>query len=148
MREPLNPLRVCGFSLWITLAHAGTTNTTLPALSSFGDHPRSCGNHPIRWGASKHCGGSPPLMREPRYYLLFSVFLLRITPAHAGTTSAVRSDRSDIQDHPRSCGNHELRLQALRNNSGSPPLMREPRIKVAGLKKQFRITPALAGTTV
>ena len=148
MREPLIQHYLLYQVLGITPAHAGTTQYAGELQNIVEDHPRSCGNHrtiPI------HCWwveGSPPLMREPRYYLLFSVFLLRITPAHAGTTSAVRSDRSDIQDHPRSCGNHELRLQALRNNSGSPPLMREPRIKVAGLKKQFRITPALAGTTV
>ena len=87
MREPLNPLRVCGFSLWITPAHAGTTLNKVAVYKSLQDHPRSCGNHfatgiPVLDGA-----GSPPLMREPLLLYDLTGQIYRITPAHAGTTN-------------------------------------------------------------
>ena len=88
MREPPFILVNCCVDTGITPAHAGTTS------SQDWEHISSA--------------GSPPLMREPHRTHSKLPAELRITPAHAGTTSAVRSDRSDIQDHPRSCGNHFL----------------------------------------
>ena len=87
-------------------------------------------------------------MREPliQHYLLYQV--LGITPAHAGTTILLAFFGFPSKDHPRSCGNHELRLQALRNSSGSPPLLREPQYKKRSGLKSSRITPAHAGTTL
>ena len=87
-------------------------------------------------------------MREPLFKRAYSCGVLRITPAHAGTTRQRAKPTDEFWDHPRSCGNHHnfgiTRIMYI----GSPPLMREPRDHSKFASLLHRITPAHAGTTV
>ena len=48
--------------------------------------------------------GSPPRMRVKRPIFAFRTGTGRITPAHAGKTSAAGFLRLRSRDHPRACG--------------------------------------------
>ena len=87
-------------------------------------------------------------MREPRFSLFALLAVLRITPAHAGTTYMRICLMADYEDHPRSCGNHENKFKLVTNIVGSPPLMREPPRRVTSTCSKDGITPAHAGTTL
>ena len=47
-------------------------------------------------------------MREPLLFKIVFKIEFRITPAHAGTTYGENSFSADLEDHPRSCGNHSI----------------------------------------
>ena len=128
MREP-RLINVNNYEYYrITPAHAGTTHKRLsPGASS---------------------GGSPPLMREPRCTEYVFRTKYGITPAHAGTTQQFKISLVDTQDHPRSCGNHLIPATVNCISPGSPPLMREPLLRLHGGCEVVGITPAHAGTTL
>ena len=131
----------------ITPAHAGTTFIPLLKQPLYEDHPRSRGDYPAFSSASICFSGSPPLTRG----LLIAVSLvcvkLRITPAHAGTTSPDASQNTDHWDHPRSRGDYSRLSNPADNQLGSPPLTRGlPDGPAYGLTL-IGITPAHAGTT-
>ena len=68
-----------------------------------------------------------------------------ITPAHAGKRPRNRRSRQRRRDHPRTCGEKQVKVVEHCNKRGSPPHMRG---KAAGqLQKNQRagITPAHAG---
>ena len=86
-------------------------------------------------------------MREPRTQVDMYFPFFRITPAHAGTTRTTTELLPKIQDHPRSCGNHQTAVRNLALSTGSPPLMREPPVGYLSSPVSLWITPAHAGTT-
>jgi len=49
------------------------------------DHPRACGEHQTRWISALDGKGSPPRMRGALIFFVIFFFILRITPAHAGS---------------------------------------------------------------
>ena len=73
--------------------------------------------------------------------------LKRITPAHAGKTSKLRSPSFLPTDHPRACGENQLNLDAWAPESGSPPRMRGKHDALLCSRVALRITPAHAGKT-
>ena len=91
--------------------------------------------------------GSPPLTRGPRECHLAAHCHIRITPAHAGTTSARSWTASIGWDHPRSRGDHLSFSATVWRSPGSPPLTRGPRGWCRRGSLRGRITPAHAGTT-
>ena len=69
----------------------------------------------------------------------------RITPACAGKSPKSTAKSLATTDHPRLCGEKQLKLLKKRVIKGSPPLVRG---KEGGLKitaGSIRITPACAG---
>ena len=92
----------------ITPAHAGSTRTKPPGNVSARDHPRSCGEHNLQDGGHIIVWGSPPLMRGAPTVGALCPRGLRITPAHAGSTSRFISCACVGWDHPRACGEHYL----------------------------------------
>ena len=75
----------------ITPAHAGTTLQIHVLKGALWDHPRSRGDH-FKYGIPQlGIYGSPPLTRGPLMRQSDLRRLLRITPAHAGTTATVIS---------------------------------------------------------
>ncbi len=111
----------------ITPAYAGTTvRKTIRDLASE-DHPRLCGDHQKFLRFEQKSEGSPPLMRGPLSSSSNGIFLVRITPAYAGTTCRPDSHHLTAVDHPRLCGDH----RAFRDTGGY----------------RIGITPAYAGTT-
>ena len=71
----------------------------------------------------------------------------RITPAHAGKTSFVSRNNRPIKDHPRACGENQLRFYRHHRKRGSPPRMRGKRFFLGFPLPKTRITPAHAGKT-
>ena len=86
-------------------------------------------------------------MQEQRNKITFRLFILRITPAHAGTTSLFVSLRVSFQDHPCACRNNPCRILGKATYVGSPLRMQEQPFKKGKRKRVQGITPAHAGTT-
>ena len=66
VREPLRWFCLSYQSRRITPACAGTTALSMSTSSPSQDHPRVCGNHPLRSPSADPIRGSPPRVREPR----------------------------------------------------------------------------------
>ena len=96
-------------TLRITPAHAGKTGFLVVAAHGSKDHPRACGENDEDIRAVVAEWGSPPRMRgKPRRHasLLMGP---RITPAHAGKTTAKSIRIALSKDHPRACGENHIR---------------------------------------
>ena len=131
----------------ITPAHAGTTTLGLATHACAQDHPRSRGDHHDEPPLHIPLQGSPPLARGPRTAAACQAHPERITPAHAGTTTAAHECSYYRQDHPRSRGDHVHSLSVYHPVKGSPPLARGPQNYNPSMVQSQRITPAHAGTT-
>ena len=70
----------------ITPAHAGNTSLCIFHCVGFWDHPRACGEYPLRLVILPHFRGSPPRMRGIPVWRFVRMFAKGITPAHAGNT--------------------------------------------------------------
>ena len=73
----------------ITPAHAGKTFRSAGMPLRAADHPRACGENTIEKAEFTAPSGSPPRMRGKRDPALEGFSLRRITPAHAGKTTAM-----------------------------------------------------------
>ena len=70
---------------------------------------------------------------------------VRITPAHAGKRMKAAGMCSEVQDHPRACGEKNFRKVLHRSGLGSPPRMRGKAPGVVANSPGAGITPAHAG---
>ncbi len=131
------------------------------------DHPRVCGEHADRSGATALTGGSSPRVRGGHGRAGRESPAERITPACAGTTpkrptmSDSRTDHPRVcgttpeeivpaigeADHPRVCGDDPGQPVPHQNGSGSPPRVRGRLLGHPRGDVPPRITPACAGTT-
>ena len=91
--------------------------------------------------------GSPPLTRGQRKRARAMCQVVRITPAHAGTTAWYPGSRCSPRDHPRSRGDNTLSAIPEFLVLGSPPLTRGQHHARTSYSASTRITPAHAGTT-
>ena len=91
--------------------------------------------------------GSPPRMRGKLFGKTSERERRRITPADAGKTLIGFMVGCSAEDHPRGCGENDVRLRKFDPVPGSPPRMRgKPRsAKESALADG--ITPADAGKT-
>ena len=71
----------------------------------------------------------------------------RLTPAHAGNTIVCDVHVVNIEDHPRSRGEHGLIHLSQLHGIGSPPLTRGTHTRARCSESHARITPADAGNT-
>ena len=92
-------------------------------------------------------GGSPPRMRGIRIHSSYFIVWVGITPAHAGNTKGLMTERICFQDHPRACGEYFLVVQQCLDAIGSPPRMRGILARSEEEALHVRITPAHAGNT-
>ena len=90
---------------------------------------------------------SLPRMRELLIHHATLMYLYRITPAYAGTTSALHGVSEYVQNHSRVCGNYQLLKAICKTSQESLPRMRELQGQQWLNKARDRITPAYAGTT-
>ena len=76
----------CGFAAGdgITPAHAGKRTGQHSRFLQGGDHPRPCGEKPMKRGQGEGAKGSPPPMRGKVLCRGQRANFPRITPAHAG----------------------------------------------------------------
>ena len=86
-------------------------------------------------------------MRGKLILIFILIFILRITPAHAGKTDFLSSLIKFSQDHPRACGENKPHALTMPPMQGSPPRMRGKLAFRAEGDRYVRITPAHAGKT-
>ena len=129
----------------ITPAHAGKRHPLTPPFKSEEDHPRPCGEKPLRTGERLPFLGSPPPMRGKDVKRYGFKSASRITPAHAGKSTNFSSGRSRTRDHPRPCGEKLMLAPYVCWDVGSPPPMRGKAHNLAQYLALSRITPAHAG---
>ena len=128
-------------------ARAGNT-----ALLSHGTrrepaHPRSRGEHKT-WGlVFTYSCGSSPLARGTRSPTSPTRSGTRLIPARAGNTIQTVGVILTGAAHPRSRGEHYLRLPCRRRRSGSSPLARGTQTVYVSLLVAMRLIPARAGNT-
>ena len=129
----------------ITPACAGKRTDIARAARPVWDHPRVCGEKIQCPLSTRRCPGSPPRVRGKANFHLFLLFGLRITPACAGKRLCLSLSFAPLWDHPRVCGEKEVKRDPLLIPMGSPPRVRG---KAGPQQLQccfLRITPACAG---
>ena len=109
----------------ITPACAGKTQIEDSTDKTKQDHPRVCGKNSWYSCIRNTLRGSPPRVREKRYYYFMDYHRSRITPACAGKTPISQTKIVASQDHPRVCGKNKARPINTRVSAGSPPRVRE-----------------------
>ena len=132
----------------ITPALAGTTLTVLADNLCSWDHPRACGDNPVRIKQAERREGSPPRLRGQLGRQCLKRKPPGITPALAGTTLWILSAVISERDHPRACGDNYCLISQLETPAGSPPRLRGQLLIPNNRFFEFGITPALAGTTL
>ena len=131
----------------ITPACAGKIGYNQSPNGKSRDHPRVCGKNSPSWSLIVIIMGSPPRVREKPTVILTDDQALRITPACAGKTKALKSPLYYTQDHPRFCGkNHGFYFNGQKQ-MGSIPRLREKHNHSKGHFLRPRITLAYAGKT-
>ena len=132
----------------ITPAHAGKTLLRMERPPCPPDHPRACGEN--AWPKPRYSepSGSPPRMRGKPSPGAHRAHPGGITPAHAGKTSARRTSRRSIRDHPRACGENGTLSTMPGAIAGSPPRMRGKPGELGYSLDIDGITPAHAGKTM
>ena len=132
----------------ITPASAGSTSSPGRADRYGSDHPRVGGEHTGYITPGAYAVGSPPRRRGALSGRILVSGHGRITPASAGSTvlTLVRSVAGS--DHPRVGGEHYNSRHAVQLPNGSPPRRRGAPGSCHLRRRDRRITPASAGSTV
>ena len=110
--------------LGIIPACAGNTSTASRPSRSTWDHPRVCGEHPLRPKAPTGSTGSSPRVRGTRSQVLRVRELRGIIPACAGNTQVAYGRIPNTRDHPRVCGEHDILVNRIGLMLGSSPRVR------------------------
>ena len=105
-------------------AHAGNTLSCRPCSGRSWDHPRACGEHIVASLVLDGNAGSSPRMRGTRDGERLRVLVPGIIPAHAGNTIRQSVRNYGSRDHPRACGEHDIRQLRDFREQGSSPRMR------------------------
>ena len=135
------------YNIRITPAYAGSTFHEAFTPFMFEDHPRIRGKHWKMESKGILNSGSPPHTREAPATVCAFDRSGGITPAYAGSTSALISALQGAWDHPRIRGKHMVNGAYKYTVEGSPPHTREARHKSSDFYASSRITPAYAGST-
>ena len=88
MRGKVTPEALTTFLWGITPAHAGKSHPLRSLLRLLRDHPRACGEKEFQVRSDVEQKGSPPRMRGKVSIGPHLLSVGRITPAHAGKSSA------------------------------------------------------------
>ena len=117
--------RVHGYG--IIPAYAGNTLSMKFLQSYYGDHPRVCGEHTVRFVGSEVVAGSSPRMRGTPLHDAYIGGFMGIIPAYAGNTRHRPDGWRRPWDHPRVCGEHKVGKLVMPKLAGSSPRMRGTR---------------------
>ena len=129
----------------ITPAHAGKRTTSEAISSEEKDHPRTRGEKILNLSKDFQSRGSPPHTRGKVCPQSGSGHIVRITPAHAGKSSAIAFSNQGWEDHPRTRGEKTKTDMTGLSGVGSPPHTRGKVEKLSLPPEWRRITPAHAG---
>ena len=134
--------------LGIIPACAGNTSQHRPALPSFWDHPRVCGEHTSLQVMNILGKGSSPRVRGTPLYADLSALSVGIIPACAGNTRRGPCGGTRSRDHPRVCGEHwGFRFSPFSIRGSSPRVRGTPDLYNPDLLEKG-IIPACAGNTI
>ena len=111
------------------------------------DHPRECGANALQRTGTSVKNGSSPRVRGKRAVKNQVKGLIRIIPASAGQTGAIRRSTPTRKDHPRECGANLPVDYAWFGRSGSSPRVRGKPKAWSVCPAWVRIIPASAGQT-
>ena len=110
-------------------------------------HPRSRGENDGRLVGVRRDAGSSPLTRGQLLGIAWSVFQVRLIPAHAGKTRPYLACCAGGAAHPRSRGENESNETMALPLSGSSPLTRGKLRTRGPTHRRRRLIPAHAGKT-
>ena len=128
-------------------ACAGNTSSTTPSPRPNRDHPRVCGEHLDDKTLYARQQGSSPRVRGTHAAGDYVAGLYGIIPACAGNTPYNKLPLYDVGDHPRVCGEHQVRDTLYGTTQGSSPRVRgTPRVRERP-RRETGIIPACAGNT-
>ena len=128
-------------------ARAGFTRRPPPEGDVCWDHPRSRGVYRGRKCSPRTRRGSSPLARGLPWPKMFAPYSPGIIPARAGFTGSPQKRSHRPTDHPRSRGVYAWPTFSDSVGTGSSPLARGLRQRIAQLAIHRRIIPARAGFT-
>ena len=139
----LNPVVLVG----LIPARAGSTRLSAPQFGADRAHPRSRGEHSLRWIAWRGVSGSSPLARGAPLSPYPTPVPVGLIPARAGSTGLGYSEARKVGAHPRSRGEHRVILDSFVCLLGSSPLARGApgQCKIRQIFKG--LIPARAGST-
>ena len=115
---------VPGSPVGITPACAGNRVSDRTSQHLSEDHPRVCGEQPIRKNLPNSRIGSPPRVRGTALVSNHLQFFCRITPACAGNRFLLLPAGIVAWDHPRVCGEQYPQPLPGMQMQGSPPRVR------------------------
>ena len=136
------PLRLRGR---IIPACAG--NRIDPVFDAFdtADHPRVCGEQDAVLLVEERDAGSSPRVRGTVTVNMLLACLVRIIPACAGNSTAQVRTSQVRADHPRVCGEQEIKAHITEAPNGSSPRVRGTVAIFGDVARETRIIPACAG---
>ena len=147
MRGTLHKVAVHVNGVGIIPAYAGNTSRPPQRRHSPRDHPRVCGEH-IDWGYMQDpFVGSSPRMRGTPLKAAYPSGSPGIIPAYAGNTGEASESMACGRDHPRVCGEHDVKSHYRPPPPGSSPRMRGTHAHRAYRRRHGGIIPAYAGNT-
>ena len=106
-----------------------------------------CGEQEARTGLEKDHAGSPPRVRGTGRIWNNSMLHSGITPACAGNSFAGRDTNAKGKDHPRVCGEQNMKRLIFLVVAGSPPRVRGTVDQIIEAHGETGITPACAGNS-
>ena len=131
----------------ITPACAGKTAKLCSLAFNPWDHPRVCGENAHSSSSPFSTSGSPPRVRGKLIDAAIGLVVTGITPACAGKTNSALSMSLRNRDHPRVCGENEIKFTENEDGEGSPPRVRGKHKVTWETFGKEGITPACAGKT-
>ena len=147
MRGKLHQVQRATHADRIIPAHAGQTRARSRRPYPPTDHPRACGANHRSPRRHPYSFGSSPRMRGKRCHILHGGWYMRIIPAHAGQTYAIKYACELSADHPRACGANAIMASSESSHVGSSPRMRGKLDDLRDMLSRVRIIPAHAGQT-
>ena len=112
------------------------------------DHPRIRGEHFPRHRRQRSVCGSSPHTRGAQCSTTPRRITCRIIPAYAGSTRPTSPPRCRRRDHPRIRGEHRATSRTALCAIGSSPHTRGAQPLFLAKRRDHRIIPAYAGSTV
>ena len=131
----------------ITPACAGNSVRCSSRTKPSQDHPRVCGEQGVINKPFQKPLGSPPRVRGTDAEAVDTLAGMRITPACAGNREARLRSATNVEDHPRVCGEQKNFSTLLIMSQGSPPRVRGTGGIGISTWDLYRITPACAGNS-
>ena len=132
-------------SFRITPAYAGKSRAKFKENALSEDHPCVCREKRCRLVVLFHGLGSPLRMQGKVKNLCSLLKIQRITPAYAGKSIGLASERRQQQDHPCVCREKYDTVPPGHASRGSPLRMQGKDLQALKRSTCFRITPAYAG---